>query len=170
MKIAGLIQDSIVDGPGLRFVVFTQGCDIGCAGCHNPGAIDIDGGMEMTIEEIASVMDSNPLTDGLTLSGGEPFMQAANCSQLAAAAHARGKDVWTYTGSCFEELLIKAKTDSAIMALLEQTDVLVDGRFVLEERTLSEKWRGSKNQRFVDVHKSLAACRTVEFPVEKLHS
>ena len=157
MKIAGLIQDSIVDGPGIRFVVFTQGCDIDCKGCHNPDAIDISGGTEMTVDEIISEMRSNPLTDGLTLSGGEPFMQAADCTLVAAAAHESGIDVWVYSGNSFEELINRAKSEPDVEALLNQTDILVDGRFILSERTLSARWRGSKNQRVIDVKSSLSA-------------
>ncbi|MCL2367026.1 MAG: anaerobic ribonucleoside-triphosphate reductase activating protein [Oscillospiraceae bacterium] len=165
MRIAGLIQDSIVDGPGLRFVVFTQGCDIGCAGCHNPESTDINGGVEMAVEDIMAVMLSNPLTDGLTLSGGEPFLQAADCAKLAAAARDGGKNVWTYTGNNFENMLKRAQIEPAVSDLLELTDVLVDGQFILAQRTLSMKWRGSKNQRFIDVQKSLIANKVIEFDV-----
>ena len=155
MKIAGLVQDSIVDGPGLRFVVFTQGCHIRCEGCHNPDTWNPGGGTEISLDEIVSEMLSNPLTDGLTLSGGEPFDQAADCASLAAVAHENGLNVWTFTGKTFEELLVEAKVDYNVERLLEQTDVLVDGRFVLEERTLSKKWCGSKNQRVINVREYL---------------
>ena len=166
MKISGTIQDSIVDGPGLRFAVFTQGCDVGCEGCQNPGAISPSGGIEMTLDQIISEMSSNPLTDGLTLTGGEPFMQAADCSQLAAAAHEIGLNVWTYTGNTFSELIEKSKNDPNIMELLQNTDVLVDGRFEIKERTLSLKWRGSKNQRIIDVPKTLAENEVVELELQ----
>ncbi|MCL2392603.1 MAG: anaerobic ribonucleoside-triphosphate reductase activating protein [Oscillospiraceae bacterium] len=162
MRIAGLVQDSIVDGPGLRFTVFIQGCDIGCVGCHNPEAIDKNAGTEMSVEEIISEMLSNPLTDGLTLSGGEPFTQASDCARLAAAARENNLSVWTYSGRSYEELLAKAEADPDTSSLMNLTDVLVDGRFVLQERTLSMKWRGSKNQRFIDVPKSLSAGAAVE--------
>ncbi|MCL2227560.1 MAG: anaerobic ribonucleoside-triphosphate reductase activating protein [Oscillospiraceae bacterium] len=166
MKIAGLIQDSIVDGPGLRFAVFVQGCGLSCEGCHNPDALDVDGGMEMGVDEVVAEMLSNPLTDGLSLSGGEPFMQAADCANIAAVAQANGKNVWVYSGYRFEELLGRATADSSVKDLLEATDVLVDGRFILSERTLSMKWRGSKNQRFVDVQKSIEAGSALEFKIE----
>jgi len=149
MKVAGLVQDSIVDGPGLRFVVFTQGCSIRCEGCHNPDTWDFDSGIEITIAGIIDEMLSNPLTDGLTLSGGEPFEQAADCASLAATAHENGLNVWTFTGKTFEELIMEAKVDHDVKRLLEQTDVLVDGRFILTERTLSKKWCGSRNQRVI---------------------
>jgi len=162
VRIAGLVQDSIVDGPGLRFSVFAQGCDFDCEGCHNPNTIDFNGGYEMSVEEIVSEMLSNPLTDGLTLSGGEPLKQVADCLHLAIAAKTRGLNVWTYSGYTFEELLEWAKSDREIHDLLESIDILVDGHFVLAERTLSMKWRGSKNQRIIDVQASLKNGEVVE--------
>jgi len=168
MQIAALLQDSIVDGPGLRFVVFTQGCNIGCEGCHNPEAADINGGIKMTVEEVVDTMLSNPLTDGLTLTGGEPFLQAADCALIATEARRTGRNVWTYSGNSFEKLLARAESEPEILDLLEQTDVLVDGQFVLAERTLSMKWRGSKNQRFVDVPRSLVAGRAIEYELRVL--
>ena len=83
MRIAGLVQDSIVDGPGFRFTVFTQGCPHNCEGCHNPDTHDPDGGREMTVKQVIDAMLSNPMTDGLTLSGGDPFVQAADCAEIA---------------------------------------------------------------------------------------
>jgi len=162
MRIAGLVQDSIVDGPGIRFAVFTQGCKLCCEGCHNPSAWDAGGGTEMTASEVIAVMNKNPLTDGLTLSGGEPFLQAADCSQLAAAAHEKGLNVWTYTGSDFGELFALAQSDMAVKKLLELSDVMIDGQFKLSERSLSIKWRGSRNQHIIDVRKSLATGEAVE--------
>ena len=155
MRIAGLIHDSIVDGPGLRYVVFTQGCSIRCEGCQNPNTWDPQSGLEISIDDIVKDLLSNPLTNGLTISGGEPFDQAADCASLAAAAREKGLGVWVFTGRTFEELLDMAGSDSVIMTLLEQTDVLVDGRFIVTERTLSLKWCGSTNQRVIDVRKSL---------------
>jgi len=155
MKIAGLVHDSIVDGPGLRYVVFTQGCRFCCEGCHNPDTWDFKGGTDISVDDIIDEMLSNQLIDGLTLSGGEPFDQAADCISLAAASRQKGLNVWVFTGMTFEELQAEAKREPKITGLLELTDVLVDGRFILSERTLSLKWRGSKNQRILDVHKSL---------------
>jgi len=155
MKIAGIIHDSIVDGPGLRFVVFTQGCSMRCEGCHNPETWDHNGGMEVTVDEIAGDMLSNPLTDGLTISGGEPFEQAADCAGLAAVALESGLDVWVFTGRTFEELSSDAVSNPDIGKLMSLTNVLVDGKFIAGERTLMQKWCGSKNQRVIDVNKSL---------------
>ena len=155
MRIYGLVQDSIVDGPGLRFVCFVQGCPHHCPGCHNPDSHDPSGGTEMATDEIIAQMLSNPLTDGLTLSGGEPFTQAEDCLTIARSAHAKGLNVWSYSGWTFEHLLNHG-TD-AQKALLRELDVLVDGPFVMEERSLTLNWRGSRNQRVIDVQASLHA-------------
>ena len=161
MRIAGLVQDSIVDGPGLRFVVFAQGCDKRCEGCHNPQSIDVNGGVEVPVDDIIMQLLSNPLTDGLTLSGGEPFLQAAECVKLAGAAKGKNLNVWVFTGYKFEELCEKAKTNPQVDSLLRLTDVLIDGGFILAERTLTLKWRGSQNQRIIDVPSSLASGKVV---------
>lgn len=151
MKIAGYMGESIVDGPGLRFTVFTQGCPHACPGCHNPQTHCFEGGQEVTISALLDQMNKNPLLDGLTLSGGEPFMQAEACAELASAVKKMGKNVWCYTGFIFEDLLKQPE----YMALLKTIDVLIDGPFILSERTLTKRWRGSNNQRILDVKQSL---------------
>jgi len=161
MRIAGLVQDSIVDGPGLRNAMFVHGCKLRCEGCHNPDTWDADGGSEVPVDEIINEILSNPLTDGITLSGGEPFDQAADCVSLAAVAHDRGLNVWVFSGYTFEELLVKVQQEPAIYKLLSLTNVLIDGRFTKAQRSLSLKWCGSKNQRVLDVQKSLAAKKGV---------
>ena len=162
IRIAGIENDSIVDGPGFRLTVFTQGCPHNCPGCHNPETHDFGGGHVSDTDKIIALMQDNPLLDGITLSGGDPFCQSAACAVLAEAAHANGLNVWAYSGWTFEELLGKAGHDSSIMLLLKNTDVLVDGRFVLSERTLELRFRGSRNQRLIDVTASLAAGHAVE--------
>ena len=152
MRIANTIQDSIVDGPGLRFTVFTQGCPHHCPGCHNPETHDPEGGKEVTVEELAARMVSNPSTGGLTLSGGDPFLQAAECAGLARLAHEQGRDVWTYTGYTYEQLL--SEGDPARLALLAETDVLVDGPFVEKLKSYAALFRGSTNQRLIDLNKT----------------
>ena len=164
MKIAGTVQDSIVDGPGFRFTLFTQGCPHHCPGCHNPQTHDFTGGTEMSTDEIIQKLLSNPLTDGITFSGGEPFEQASDCAVIAAAAKENGLNVWCYSGYTFEELLTKAQNDAGIMELLSLTDVLVDGKFILEEKSYNVPWRGSRNQRLIDVQKSLSTGSAVILP------
>ena len=160
MRIANYIQDSIVDGPGLRFTLFTQGCPHHCEGCHNPETHDPQGGKEVPADDIIRAMLGNPLTDGLTLSGGEPFAQPEDCLKIARAAREHGLNVWAWSGWTFEQLL--ADPRPAVRELLGLLDGLVDGPFVLARRSLSLKWRGSTNQRVLDVPKSLAAGAAVE--------
>ena len=155
IRIAGTVNDSIVDGPGLRFSVFTQGCPHHCPGCHNPETHDPMGGREADTEEIIAKMKKNPLLSGLTLSGGDPMMQPAACAEIAKAAHASGLNVWTYTGYTWEKLM--EENDPDRMELLRQSDVLVDGPFILAQRSLELDFCGSKNQRLIDVAASLKA-------------
>lgn len=161
MRIAGTVQDSIVDGPGFRFTLFTQGCPHGCPGCHNPQTHDYAGGQEMTTDEIIKKLLSNPLTDGITFSGGEPFEQASDCAVIARAARDNGLNVWAYSGYTFEKLLEKSSDNPGIQELLSLTDVLVDGPFVLAEKSYNVPWRGSRNQRLVNVPDSLKAGEAV---------
>lgn len=159
MRIAGIAQDSIVDGPGRRFTVLMQGCHFHCAGCQNPETHDPAGGVDFPMEELIEQMHSNPLTKGLTLSGGEPFDQPEDCLTLAKEAHKSGWNVWCYTGGIFEDLLDHGT--EAQKAFLREIDVLVDGPFLLEKRTLSLPWRGSSNQRLINVPESLEKGRAV---------
>ena len=155
MRIANTVSDSIVDGPGLRFTVFTQGCPHRCPGCHNPQTHAYEGGFWVAVGPLLARMEENPLLDGLSLSGGEPFCQAAALAPLAAAARARGYHVMAWTGCTLEALLRAGRPDWE--ALLRALDVLVDGPFVEAEKSYAALFRGSANQRLIDVPKSLAA-------------
>ncbi|HNX61296.1 MAG TPA: anaerobic ribonucleoside-triphosphate reductase activating protein [Candidatus Limiplasma sp.] len=157
IRLYGLVTDSIVDGPGYRTSIFTQGCPHHCPGCHNPESHAPDGGTVWTLDDVEKKFSDNPLLNGITLSGGEPFLQPAACSELARRAHQKGLNVWTYTGYLYEKLLEMAKTDAAVGALLDATDVLVDGPFLLAERSLELEFCGSRNQRLIDVPKTRAA-------------
>lgn len=147
LKIAGIVDDSIVDGEGVRLTVFTQGCPHHCHGCHNPQTWSLDGGHEVDTEEIVEKLKENPLLSGITFSGGEPFLQPAPLAEIARAAHKLGLDVWSYTGFTLEEL--KKRTDA--QQLLNEVDVLVDGPYVEALRDLTLRFRGSSNQRIVDL-------------------
>ncbi|MDE5832230.1 MAG: anaerobic ribonucleoside-triphosphate reductase activating protein, partial [Desulfovibrio sp.] len=149
LRVADIIDDSIVDGPGLRLTVFTQGCPRRCKGCHNPGTHDPAGGRMMPIEEIWEQYRDNPLLSGITFSGGEPFLQPEPLSNLARLVHASGGDVIAYTGYYFEELLNPCLRDR-VLPLLEEIDVLIDGPYVEELRSLELRFRGSANQRVLD--------------------
>lgn len=153
IRINAVIQDSIVDGPGLRLAVFAQGCIHACAGCHNPQTHDPNGGKLVDTAEIIRLLDS-PLCAGLTLTGGEPFLQSAPCLKLALTAKESNKNVWIYTGYTYEGLI--AMRDEDVLALMHCADVLVDGPFILSKRSLGLKYRGSHNQRVIDMQKTRA--------------
>lgn len=161
LKLAGVIKESIVDGPGIRFTVFVQGCPHHCPGCHNPQTWAYEGGSEASPGKIIAEMNKNPLLRGVTLSGGEPFCQSKALAELAEAAHkeplpgGRRYDVVAYTGFTFEQLLKKSKKEPEIRALLKETDLLVDGPFIEELKSYDLLFKGSSNQRLIDVKASL---------------
>lgn len=157
--MAGVEKQSIVDGPGLRLTIFTQGCPHRCAGCHNPETHDFEGGYNSQIENILAEFDKNPLLAGMTFSGGEPFCQAQALLPLAKGVKERGKNIFIYTGYTFEELL--EMEDPAILELLALADTLVDGRFLMGERDLTLLYRGSRNQRILNVPESLKERKAV---------
>lgn len=154
IRLYGLVTDSIVDGPGFRTAIFTQGCPYHCEGCHNPNSQPFEGGTVWELDEVEKKFTGNPLLSGITLSGGEPAEQAAACAELAFRAHQKGLTVWTYTGSTLEKLNQRAETDEALRRLLDETDVLVDGPFKLAERSLELTFRGSRNQRLIDMNQT----------------
>lgn len=154
LRLAGIAGESIVDGPGIRFTIFVQGCPHHCPGCHNPQTHDFAGGTETPLADLLQKIDANPFLKGVTFSGGEPFCQAAGLLELAKQLKARGKHLMSYTGYTFEELM--QSDDPAVRPLLEHLDLLVDGRFVLEQRSLELRFCGSSNQRILDVPASLA--------------
>lgn len=161
LRLAGVINESIVDGPGIRTTVFVQGCPHHCKGCQNEQTWDFGAGYDRDTEDILNKACKNPLLRGLTLSGGEPFSQAHALSELAKGAHEHGLDIFTYTGYTFEQLLDGFERHPDWKELLEQSDYLVDGRFELEQKSLMLHFRGSKNQRILDVKKSLEENRAV---------
>lgn len=166
IRLAGLVNDSIVDGPGFRYTVFTQGCPHHCEGCHNPETHDFEAGYDGETDDIIREFSKNILLSGITLSGGEPFCQAEPCAELAAAAKKNALTVWVYTGYTYEQLSAGFENHPEWKRLLEQVDVLVDGRFEKNLRSLEVRWRGSKNQRLIDVKASLKAGKAVETPAE----
>ncbi len=156
IRLYGLVTDSIVDGPGYRAAIFTQGCPHGCPGCHNPDSHALDGGTLWTLDDVEARFTGNPLLAGITLSGGEPFLQPEACAELARRARRRGLSVWVYSGFTYEQLLARAQGDGGTAALLAAADVLVDGRFVLAERSLELLYCGSRNQRVIDLPQTRA--------------
>jgi anaerobic ribonucleoside-triphosphate reductase activating protein len=153
LNLAGIMEDSIVDGPGLRTAIFAQGCPRRCEGCHNPQSHDFSGGYDCEPEKILAEIRKNPLLDGVTFSGGEPLCQAAALLPLAKEIKKMGLNLFIYTGSVFESLL--TQNDPDILALLREGDFLVDGPYVQAQRDLTLLFRGSQNQRILDLPQSL---------------
>ena len=162
MRIAGFVEESIVDGPGFRIVIFFQGCAHHCYGCHNPETWDFEGGKEVSFDLIKKIIDDNPYADGITLSGGDPLYQIDASTEIAEYAKSKGLDVILYTGFLFEEVLEMTKANQRLKDLLNNVDTLIDGPFILEQRHLSLKFRGSSNQRIIEVKKSLMQNKIVE--------
>ncbi len=152
LRLSGLIEESIVDGPGLRFVVFVQGCPHRCKGCHNPQTHPFDGGYKESVDSVFKQYRQNPLLSGITFSGGEPFCQPEALAELGRMVKAAGSHVLTYTGYVYEDLLNMAQTDPAVARLLSVTDQLVDGPYVEELRDPALPFRGSSNQRVLTLH------------------
>lgn len=162
LRLAGVIRESIVDGPGIRMTIFTQGCPHHCEGCQNPSTHSFDGGYISQPENILRAIDQNPLLKGVTFSGGEPFVQASALAELAEEIHKRGLDVITYSGFTYEQLTKSFDKFPDRKSLLEQTDYLIDGRFELDKKSYNLQYRGSSNQRIIDVKKSLNSGKAVE--------
>lgn len=162
LKLAGVIKESIVDGPGIRFVVFAQGCPHRCKGCHNPDTWNPNGGYETSVDNIINEVKKNPLITGITLSGGDPFMQANGFAELANQAHKLGLNVITYTGYTIEYLISNIALHPEWENLLRNTDTLIDGPFILSERNLMLKFRGSNNQRIIDPVASIESGHAIE--------
>ena len=151
VRIAGLVPESFVDGEGIRFAIFFQGCLRNCFNCHNPATHALDGGEIFDTEEIIAQIKKNPLLSGITLTGGEPLLQITSALELATAAKKIGLNVWCYTGFNFEDI------PDAAQELLQNIDVLVDGEYIDDLRDLELQFRGSRNQRIIDVKKTLSA-------------
>lgn len=151
LKVSGIIEESIVDGPGLRFSVFTQGCPHCCPGCHNPGTHDFDGGYEMDIDEIFRQFKANPLLSGITFSGGEPFCQPEPLYHLGKKVKAMGKTIVLFSGYTWEQLIEKSHQEIYVKQLLSIGDILIDGPFIEALKDLELLFRGSSNQRIIEL-------------------
>ena len=152
LRLAGIETESIVDGPGIRTVLFCQGCYRRCEGCHNPETWPVEGGKEMSTDEIVTLIHSDPLCTGITYSGGEPFLQAKDLIALTKILKDEGYEVEAYSGYRFEELLMGTCDQ---LELLSYIDVLIDGPFDRKQKSLDLKFRGSRNQRILNVPESL---------------
>lgn len=171
IRLAAPLQpDSILDGEGIRTVIWTQGCSHHCYGCHNPQTHDFAGGYEEDIDAIKEQLANLEYQDGITLSGGDPLFQIDAVLEIAKYAKSIGLNVWCYTGFTFEKLLEMCEKNKNLLELLNYIDVLVDGPFILEQKSYDVIFRGSKNQRILDVKKSLEkhqACEVLKYLPKK---
>ena len=165
MKIrlaSDITTESIVDGEGIRTVIWTQGCTHNCPSCQNPQTHSFDGGFLKDIDELCQEILDVPLQDGITLSGGDPLSQPKECAKIAKFCQEHGLNVWCYTGFIMEDLLKKVKKDKDLKELLLNVDVLVDGPFIIKELSYNTPFRGSKNQRIIDSKKSIKENKVCE--------
>jgi len=165
IRMAGIMRESIVDGPGIRFAIFCQGCPHDCPGCHNPETHDFAGGYDCSIDRILEEIDRDPMLAGVTFSGGEPMCQPVAFSKLGKAVKERGLDLTIYSGYTLEQLIDRVKGKGtgkdlsveerkATLELLEMADILIDGPYVASLRDLTLAFRGSSNQRVIDLKKT----------------
>ena len=155
LNISGIVDDSIVDGPGLRYTIFVQGCPHGCPECHNPQTHSFEENKRVTLGQLMSEIKENPLLYGVTFSGGEPFCQPGPLAILGQQIKKAGMHLMCYSGYTYEQLLKRAETEPDVAALLDVVDVLVDGPYIEAQRDISLPWAGSNNQRVIDVKRSL---------------
>lgn len=166
IRVAGIVKNSITDGPGFRYTIFTQGCPHNCFGCHNPDSHSFTDGEDYSLEQILAEVLEDELLDGVTFSGGEPFMQAEELAILAARIKQNSRlNIFCYTGYTWEELMDQAKTRAGWCDLIDQIDIMIDGRFEQALKSYNLRFRGSSNQRAIDVKKSLAAGQPVEIQI-----
>ncbi|MCF0230535.1 MAG: anaerobic ribonucleoside-triphosphate reductase activating protein [Parasporobacterium sp.] len=161
IRIAGIMRESIVDGPGIRFAIFCQGCPHNCPGCHNPETHDFAGGVDVKIEKLLEEFDKDPLLTGMTFSGGEPMCQPEAFAALGREVKKRGKDITIFSGYTLEQLIRIGSKDAATAELLLMCDVLIDGPFIEAEKDLTLQFRGSRNQRVIDMNRTREEGRVV---------
>lgn len=157
LRVAGIISDSIVDGPGVRYVIFTQGCAHKCPGCHNPQTHDYKGGTLVSFAEILADVESYKYIKGITFSGGEPLDQPEALKDFIQGFKDKGYHILVFSGYTFEQIMANSEKAQAI----KRADILIDGKFDLNLRALSLKFRGSSNQRIIDLQKSFLSGETV---------
>ena len=162
IRIAGIVKESIVDGPGIRLVVFTQGCIHNCSGCHNPDTHDLNGGYDMKIGEIIDLVKRDPLLSGVTISGGEPLLQGEQSAKIAREVKNLGLNVIVYTGYKYEGIKENLGIRDDWKELLKYTDYLIDGRYEEKEKDLLLKFRGSRNQRIIDIKETEKQDKIIE--------
>lgn len=163
LRLFGTVNDSIVDGPGIRYSIFTQGCFHNCPGCHNPKSHDLQGGYLVELDEIIKEIDENPLLDGITLSGGEPMLQVKPLIEVCKAVKQRNLNIVIYSGFTYEQII----DDFEKKSLLELCNMLVDGKFEQENKSLALLYRGSSNQRLINIQESLKQNKVIEYELDE---
>lgn len=163
IRLFGTVNDSIVDGPGLRYAIFTQGCLHNCLGCHNPESHALDGGYLKDCNQILAEIFQNPLLDGITLSGGEPMLQVEPLKYICQEVKKKNLNIVIYSGYTYEEII----ADPLKLSLLKMGDMLVDGRFDINKRSLALLYRGSSNQRLINIQASLNQGRVIEYEIDE---
>ncbi|MFZ5648414.1 MAG: anaerobic ribonucleoside-triphosphate reductase activating protein [Bacillota bacterium] len=167
IRLAGITPESVVDGNGIRYVIWAQGCNHRCHGCHSPQTWDFDGGQLRDMDDILSEIRRDGLLKGVTFSGGDPLEQAEKFAYMAKKVRECGLDVWCYTGYTFEFILENMDRRKGWKDLLENVDVLVDGRFEPDKKDLRLAFKGSKNQRIIDLPRSMQSSEVVLLDLEK---
>lgn len=162
MNIAGINFESVADGEGVRVVIYVSGCLHNCKGCHNPASHSFEAGQPFTKklqDEVTAYIKKTPFISGITLSGGDPMYSAVEITPFIRKIKQDNKDItiWIYSGFRYEEILENSK----MFQLLSLCDVLVDGEFILEQRDMTLCYKGSRNQRIIDIQKSLIGCEVV---------
>ena len=162
IRLAGIAYESLVNGPGIRRVFFSQGCNHNCKGCFNPETHDFLGGEEKNINELIEDVYKNPMIKGITFSGGDPFERAEEFAYMAKAFKEKNLNIWSYTGYTFEYIINNLESRTGWKELINNLDVLVDGRFEEDKAVDGLKFRGSTNQRIIDLKKSLKENKVYE--------
>lgn len=163
IRLAGIAENSLVNGKGLRKVFFSQGCSHHCEGCFNQHTWEFAGGRMFDMDELVQKVKDEPFLDGVTFSGGDPFQQADKFAYLAKKLHEANINIWAYTGYTFEELMKLAQTNPHIKQMINNVDVIVDGRFMKDKMSENLKYCGSSNQRVIDVKLSLNENKIILF-------
>lgn len=167
VRLSGIIHESLTNGPGMRRVIFAQGCKHNCKSCFNKDTHDFNSGVEFKVDDIVRDIKANPLLKGITFSGGDPLEQGEGFSEIAKQVRNKSFNVWCYTGYTFEEILKGAENNSQWRELINNIDVLVDGKFIEELKDDELKFRGSKNQRIIDVPNSLRENKLIEVAIKE---
>lgn len=161
LRIAGIVDDSITDGPGVRYTIFTQGCAHKCPGCHNPATHDYKAGMPVNLDDVVKDIESYKYIKGVTFSGGEPFDQPEALREFAGVLREKGYHILIFSGYTYEQIAADSKKFEA----LKKADILIDGKFDIKLKSLNLRFKGSSNQRTIDVQKSISSGKVVEVEI-----